>query len=133
MIIPTSPTLQLQETELAQPKPAIIIQEKHDEYLNTLAGLSSHRAMHNGVVPSMLHAGDFALSIGKLFGQDQLDHETVFTAQFGRTNPNHENAPSDGDVVWFCSSCGDGPIGSWQVCCPVCTHQKCGGCRVEQT
>jgi hypothetical protein len=43
-------------------------------------------------------------------------------------------APMEGpeEVVWFCSDCGDGPIGSWQNVCQACQHQRCGGCLQEE-
>lgn len=34
-------------------------------------------------------------------------------------------------VVWYCSHCSDGPIGSWQNSCTNCSHVRCGGCTVE--
>lgn len=43
------------------------------------------------------------------------------------------NAPCDGPTVWYCSSCGDGPIGSWNPCCTSCGHAYCGACTVEAT
>jgi hypothetical protein len=45
-----------------------------------------------------------------------------------------KQAPMDGpeDKVWFCSSCGDGPIGDWQNVCQSCQHQRCGGCHEEE-
>ena len=44
-----------------------------------------------------------------------------------------EHGPTDGDQVWFCSNCGDGPYGIWQNVCTKCSHGKCGNCRVEET
>ena len=38
-----------------------------------------------------------------------------------------------GDRVWFCSSCGDGPIPAYQNVCVTCSHQMCGSCRVEDS
>jgi hypothetical protein len=40
-------------------------------------------------------------------------------------------APIDGDTNWYCSECGDGPYGAWQVSCQRCSHPKCTSCRVE--
>ena len=38
-----------------------------------------------------------------------------------------------GDLVWYCSDCGDGPIAIWENSCVACNHQKCYACREEQT
>jgi hypothetical protein len=37
----------------------------------------------------------------------------------------------DGDTVWFCCCCRDGPHGSWQNVCTNCGNPKCGSCTVE--
>jgi hypothetical protein len=37
-----------------------------------------------------------------------------------------------GEFVWQCSSCGDGPYGTWQVSCQGCGHAKCGACTLEE-
>ncbi|KAF2014488.1 hypothetical protein BU24DRAFT_423422 [Aaosphaeria arxii CBS 175.79] len=39
----------------------------------------------------------------------------------------------DGDKVWYCSSCNEGPIGSWQNVCAICGHQKCSNCKEEES
>jgi RNase P subunit RPR2 len=36
-------------------------------------------------------------------------------------------------AVWFCHSCGEGPIGVWQDICTECSHVICPGCIVEET
>ncbi|KAF1922794.1 uncharacterized protein M421DRAFT_349029 [Didymella exigua CBS 183.55] len=46
---------------------------------------------------------------------------------------NHDGAPVDGPKVWYCSECGDGPIGEWQVSCQNCGHAACGACTIEST
>jgi hypothetical protein len=49
-----------------------------------------------------------------------------------RMEHQHHGEAYDGDTVWYCSNCGDGPIGSWNTVCTSCGHQICGGCTVEQ-
>lgn len=34
-------------------------------------------------------------------------------------------------ITWFCSNCGDGPIGDWQNTCSNCPHIRCISCRTE--
>lgn len=40
--------------------------------------------------------------------------------------------PSDGHTVWYCSDCGDGPMGTWIPACTACGHSLCGSCTVEK-
>jgi hypothetical protein len=40
-------------------------------------------------------------------------------------------APMDGEQVWYCSECNDGPYGDWQSSCQSCQHSKCSDCSVE--
>jgi hypothetical protein len=37
----------------------------------------------------------------------------------------------DTSRVWYCSSCGDGPQGTWQNVCTACNHSKCSNCTLE--
>lgn len=43
--------------------------------------------------------------------------------------PQGTSAVSD-KVVWYCSNCGDGPIGSWNPSC-TCGHEYCDKCEVH--
>lgn len=36
-----------------------------------------------------------------------------------------------GNIVWYCSECGDGPIGTWNSQCTSCGHLYCGSCHTE--
>jgi hypothetical protein len=46
--------------------------------------------------------------------------------------PNSISPGSKGGAqIWYCSDCGDGPIGLWQSCCTACSHVRCAGCYVE--
>ncbi|KAH7361136.1 hypothetical protein BKA66DRAFT_471395 [Pyrenochaeta sp. MPI-SDFR-AT-0127] len=47
-----------------------------------------------------------------------------------RTGHLFGGALTDGETVWYCSICEDGPYGSWQPVCQNCSHQKCGSCTV---
>ncbi|KAJ8113637.1 hypothetical protein OPT61_g4271 [Boeremia exigua] len=61
---------------------------------------------------------------------------TTNASSFGMTNNQmdheHGGALVDGETVWFCSECGNGPMGTWYTACPCCNHGYCGYCRVEQ-
>jgi hypothetical protein len=50
-----------------------------------------------------------------------------------KTSHNHLSIRSYEEYMWFCSECGDGPYGTWQVSCHRCRHPKCTSCRIEQT
>jgi len=87
-------------------------------------------AMDDNAVASVLHADAVALPVGPLFGGD---HTSPFENYLDtETGHGGGSAPADGDVVWFCSECGDGPIASWQNACVSCNHQKCCACRDEK-
>lgn len=65
-------------------------------------------------------------------------HDIFVGSSFSTVGDNavdHQNntTPSDGEVVWYCSDCGDGPLGSWYSACPMCNHKRCGGCTVQST
>lgn len=45
----------------------------------------------------------------------------------------HGSSPSDGEKVWYCSECGDGPIASWNPCCANCGHATCYACTFEES
>lgn len=45
---------------------------------------------------------------------------------------HHDGAAKDGETVWYCCSCGDGEVGTWQPGCPNCGHNRCGYCCVEE-
>lgn len=48
-------------------------------------------------------------------------------------DPQHSSAPCDGNMVWYCDNCGNGPMGTWYSACTGCGHYRCGGCTVEET
>jgi len=82
-------------------------------------------------VASMLHNGAIALPVGTLFGGEHTAAPNSIPVI--NMQNNHGPAAADGDLVWFCSECYDGPISYWQAICVQCSHQKCGSCRVEET
>ncbi|KAF1922795.1 uncharacterized protein M421DRAFT_349034 [Didymella exigua CBS 183.55] len=46
---------------------------------------------------------------------------------------HHQSAaPSDGNTVWYCSSCNNGPMGTWYTACTSCGHHYCAYCTVEE-
>ncbi|KAJ4984429.1 hypothetical protein SVAN01_10064 [Stagonosporopsis vannaccii] len=47
-------------------------------------------------------------------------------------NHQHSGAPMDGEMVWFCSDCNNGPMGTWYGACPMCGHVYCGYCKLEE-
>jgi hypothetical protein len=67
---------------------------------------------------------------------DPFTLNTIPISHEGHTNMHNNNyyggEPCDGgSTVWYCSSCGDGPIGSWNPVC-TCGHAYCGACTVEK-
>ncbi|KAH6644221.1 hypothetical protein C7974DRAFT_439482 [Boeremia exigua] len=54
--------------------------------------------------PTLGPADMFITSTGGGVTDNHMDHQ-------------HGSAPSDGDTVWYCSNCGDGPIGGWNNHC----------------
>jgi hypothetical protein len=50
----------------------------------------------------------------------------------GALQGHHLIAPMDGEKVWYCSECKDGPYGDWQNSCQSCHHSKCKSCSVEE-
>jgi len=113
---------------------------EHDLH-NALTSSHCHRSTHvhhsvmlsqddDTAVTSVLHAGANALPVGPLFGGDYTPpSNNFFDTEIGRGGGS---APADGDYVWFCSQCGDGPIGSWQAVCVSCDHHKCSSCTAEK-
>jgi hypothetical protein len=100
------------------------------EYSDMTVAISSNTT---ALPPSILHTNNVALPIGRLFGQDHVhyglsSHDSPFDAS---EKYDHNAAPTDGDWVWFCSNCRDGPIGGWQPQCVNCNHVRCGSCTIE--
>jgi hypothetical protein len=70
----------------------------------------------NTQTASILHFHGIALPLGTLFGNDDYN-QSHLTSSHGH---DHMPAPTDGGtMIWYCSACGDGPIGVWQ---PSCTR-----------
>jgi len=86
---------------------------------------------NESAIPSVLHRGEAALPIGPLFGQDHASLPTSISDP--SMHYDHGSAPVDGEQVWYCSGCGDGPISIWQNVCVLCSHQICSSCKVEAT
>ena len=58
------------------------------------------------------------------FCRDNLSQANTIHETFS----NH--TPSDGEVYWYCCSCGDGPKTTTINPGCICGHWMCGGCRV---
>lgn len=87
--------------------------------------------VNDTALASVLHSGAIALPIGPLFGGDNRSPSNSISDI--NMQHNYGPAPTDGELVWFCSGCGDGPISFWQTICVVCSHPRCGSCSVEET
>jgi hypothetical protein len=102
-----------------------------EDFSANILSVSMHSGAHftgNTQSTSMLHAHGVALPIGPLFGNDDYDQ----TRPSPSKSHGYMPAPTDGGtVVWYCSSCGDGPIGTWQNVCTACNHVKCSACPLE--
>ena len=74
-------------------------------------------------------AADLPLADPFASGANSIIHE-------GHTGFHGDNYygtdPSDGHTVWYCSNCGDGPMGTWITACTACGHYPCGACTVEK-
>jgi hypothetical protein len=87
----------------------------------------------NKLVSSILHVSNVALSIGNLFGDDDHGHRIhLRPAVDPWGDKGCGKAPVDGPEIWFCSECGDGPLGDWFEQCTSCDHIKCIYCKVEK-
>ncbi|KAF3033628.1 hypothetical protein E8E12_003512 [Didymella heteroderae] len=62
-----------------------------------------------------------------------IDGPSSFMVADQQLYHHHGTAPCDGDTVWFCDNCGNGPMGTWYSACTDCGHYRCGGCIVEET
>lgn len=84
---------------------------------------------------TMPMASNALFSAADIPSADLLASDIVSTSHdgyHGMHSDNYYNEPCDGNTVWYCSACGDGPIGSWNPCCQVCGHAYCGACTVEK-
>ncbi|KAF2622900.1 hypothetical protein BU25DRAFT_425377 [Macroventuria anomochaeta] len=76
------------------------------------------------------------LSLDTLPSTPSLHEITANTSSFiiadNHMDHQHGSAPSDGETVWYCSNCGNGPMGTWYTACPCCNHPYCSACTVEQ-
>lgn len=103
----------------------------HCQQSTTARHEATPSSMSDTGVASVLHTGAIALPIGTLFGGDHVSAPNSIpdlSMQY-----NNGSAPTDGELVWYCSGCNDGPIAWWQSVCVVCSHQRCGQCNVEET
>ena len=82
--------------------------------------------------PTMLMASDALIPVADPFASNivSISHD----GHAGMHSDNYYGLePCDGNTVWYCSACGDGPIGSWNPNCTSCGHVYCGACIVEKT
>jgi hypothetical protein len=103
--------------------------------LKTLTANNLSASMHseedvtdNTQTASILHFHGIALPIGTLFGNGDYNQSHLASSH----GHDHMPAPTDGGTItWYCSVCGDGPIGGWQPSCTNCSHERCDCCVVE--
>ena len=74
---------------------------------------------------------DFVPRPLRLADSPDIEHTYIGGNEHGAPQRHYVIAPVDGETVWFCSVCNDGPYGAWQVNCQGCQHKKCGSCLVE--
>jgi hypothetical protein len=80
--------------------------------------------------PSALADVDFVPL--RLAHSPDTEHTYIGENDYGAPQRHHAIEPVDGETVWFCSACNDGPYGAWQSSCQICQHTKCSSCRVEK-
>jgi hypothetical protein len=91
---------------------------------------STTSLVNETALASVLHSGAIALPIGPLFGDYTPPSNSISDINM---QYNWRPAPTDKVLVWYCSGCGDGPIGIWQAVCVLCSHKRCVSCKVEET
>jgi hypothetical protein len=126
----TLSTLRIHHAGIAQPqhRPHHDLDYDHDQEQ------VSRPDTGTALVPSILHNEGSALPIGNLFGQDSMPSVSpAGTLNDPWENHNQGGAPCDGEKIWFCSACGDGPTSAWQNCCVTCGHVRCSECKIEET
>lgn len=80
--------------------------------------------------------------VGDLIGSDLLHgHQSSTLCHFANLSgfngsnclhpTHHEGEGSTTDNVWYCPSCGDGPIPDWNSVCVNCDFKKNAGCCAE--
>jgi len=77
--------------------------------------------------PSLLQANDATLPLSLSTGENSYEHNpsSLHTMYLPALGYEHSPAPTDGgETGWYCSYCGDGPYGSWQVSCQNCSSNK---------
>lgn len=84
--------------------------------------------------PAMRNAEDHAceqdctLSLPSDYGMTTF--KNVITGD-RHMNQAYGGSACDGDTVWFCCCCRDGPHGAWQNVCTNCGTAQCGSCIFE--
>ena len=62
-----------------------------------------------------------------------LNTSPAESASVRTQNPSSDSATAlPRDAVWYCSNCGDGPMGPWGEACDNCGHTYCSACTVEK-
>lgn len=112
-------------------KPKMVIQSTN---------MCDHQSLARPKGDSVLSSGPSAVLVNSYptIGLSLVDPFAANLISIGDRSPadlfsddHYGNAPCDGDTVWYCSSCGDGPMASWNPCCANCGHACCGACPVE--
>ncbi|KAF1838197.1 hypothetical protein BDW02DRAFT_565233 [Decorospora gaudefroyi] len=107
----------------------------HDECPEVLLPTMSVAASNSIISsPSILHTNDVALPLGHLFGNDHFSYNlsTLLSPLDVWELHDHMTSSMDGEKVWYCSNCRDGPFGDWQNICQCCGHQRCSSCWEEK-
>jgi rubrerythrin len=93
--------------------------------------LTSSSAMPAVPMPSTAQFASSAFSIETSAIHDFIKDSSSLIIFNQSMDHQHSSAPYDGDTVWYCSNCSNGPMGTWYNACPSCGHQQCYQCTVE--
>jgi hypothetical protein len=85
-------------------------------------------------ISSILHESVATYNSGQAVAYGQVFYPPENAPYYNMEGQSIGGPPQDGatEKFWFCSACGDGPIGAWQNCCVNCSHSRCGNCRWEE-
>lgn len=69
-------------------------------------------------------------------GATSSSNTTNFTASVSvraQGSSSNDALVASSHSVWYCSQCGDGPIGSWNPGCNSCGHMCCEACTIARS
>jgi len=78
------------------------------------------------MVPMMDIMKDIQEEFGAVEGHQHHTTKELASAYYGIKSKKSSNR------VWFCSECGNGLFGDWNIVCIGCGHPRCSRCPVEE-